>query len=72
LGGSGGQLEASAGALDACNYLAESTAHSIYRIRGQWPVNWRWRGGGRREGGALAQRIGGLHRGKVTSGNEYT
>jgi hypothetical protein len=30
------------------DYLAEPMTHSIYRIRGRWPVNWRWRGGGRR------------------------
>jgi hypothetical protein len=53
------------------DYLAELTTHSIYRIRGRWSVNWRWHGGGWREGGALVQRIGGFHHGEVTSGNEY-
>jgi hypothetical protein len=36
------------------DYLTEPTAHSIYRLRGRWHVNWRWRGGGRREGDVLA------------------
>jgi hypothetical protein len=29
-------------------------------------MNLRWRGGGRREGGALAQAIGGFQRGELT------
>ena len=48
------------------DYLAEPTTHSIYRIPEQWPVNLRWRGGGWRENGALAQAIGGFHCGELT------
>jgi hypothetical protein len=48
------------------DYLVEPAACSIYRIPKQWPVNLRWRGGCRREGGALAQAIGGFHRGELT------
>jgi hypothetical protein len=29
------------------DFLAEPTAHSIYRIRGWWLMIWRWRGGDR-------------------------
>ena len=32
------------------DYLAELMARSIYRTRGRWPVNLRWRAGGCREG----------------------
>jgi hypothetical protein len=35
------------------DYLAELMARSIYRIQRRWPVNWRWRAGGQREGRAL-------------------
>jgi hypothetical protein len=48
------------------DYLAEPTACSIYRPPERWLVNLRCRGGGRREGGALAQAIGGFHRGELT------
>jgi hypothetical protein len=36
------------------DYLVEPTSHSIYRLRGQWPVNLGWHGGGRRERIALS------------------
>jgi hypothetical protein len=49
-----------------CDYLAEPMAHSIYRARGLWPMNLRWRGGGQREGRALSQGIGGFHHGELT------
>jgi hypothetical protein len=49
------------------DYLAKMTAHSIYRLRKRWPVNLRWRGGGRREGRVLSQEIGGFHHGELTS-----
>jgi hypothetical protein len=45
-------------------YLVELMACSIYRIRERWPVNWRWRGGGRRGKRLLAQGIRGCYRGK--------
>jgi hypothetical protein len=48
------------------DYLAKPTTHSIYRIPKRWPVNLRWRGGGRRKRRALSQEIRGLHRGKLT------
>jgi hypothetical protein len=48
------------------DYLAELTACSIYRPPERWPVNLICRGGGRREGGALAQAIGGFRRGELT------
>jgi hypothetical protein len=48
------------------DYLAELMAHLIYRVRGRWLLNLEWRAGGRREGRALAQRIRGFHRGKIT------
>jgi hypothetical protein len=48
------------------DYLAEPMARSIYRAQGRWPVNLRWRGGGRREGRVLSQGIDGLHRGELT------
>jgi hypothetical protein len=35
------------------DYLAELRERSIYRVRGWWPVNLRWRAGGRREGRTL-------------------
>jgi hypothetical protein len=44
------------------DYLAELTACSIYRIPKWWPMNLRWRGGGRRKKRALSQEIGGFHR----------
>jgi hypothetical protein len=47
------------------NYIAEPRVCSIYRALERWPVNLRSRGGGRREGGALAQAIGGIYRGKL-------
>jgi hypothetical protein len=49
------------------NYIAELRVCSIYRALERWPMNLRSRGGGRREGGALAQAIGGIYRGKLTS-----
>jgi hypothetical protein len=52
-------------------YIAEPMARSIYRVQGRWPVNWRWRGGGRREGRALSQGIGGFHRDELT-GDQQT
>jgi hypothetical protein len=48
------------------DYLAELMARSIYRARGRWLLNLTWRAGSRREGRALAQRIGGFQRGEVT------
>jgi hypothetical protein len=53
------------------DYLAKPMARSIYRTQGRWPMNLTWRGGGRREGRALAQGIGGFHRGEVT-GDQQT
>jgi hypothetical protein len=47
-------------------YLAELRVCSIYRALERWLVNLRSRGGGRREGGVLAQAIGGFHRGELT------
>jgi hypothetical protein len=47
-------------------YLTEPRVCSIYRALERWPVNLSSRGGGRREGGALAQVIGGNYRGKLT------
>ena len=48
------------------NYIAEPRVCSIYSALERWPANLRWRGGGRREKGALAQAIGGFHRGELT------
>jgi hypothetical protein len=48
------------------NYIVEPSVCSIYRTSERWPMNLRWRGGGRREGSALAQAIGGFHRGELT------
>jgi hypothetical protein len=48
------------------SYLAEPRVCSIYSALERWPVNLRWRCGGRREKGALAQAIGGFHRGELT------
>jgi hypothetical protein len=48
-------------------YLMEPRVCSIYRALKQWPVNLSSRGGGRREGDALAQAISGFHRGELTS-----
>jgi hypothetical protein len=48
------------------DYLAEPTTCSIYRIPERWPVNLRWRGGGRRGKELLAQAIRGCYRGKAT------
>jgi hypothetical protein len=47
------------------DYLVEPTACSIYRIPERWPMNLRWRGGGRRERRALSQEIGGFHCGEL-------
>jgi hypothetical protein len=47
-------------------YLAEPRVCSIYRALERWPVNLSSRGGSRREGGALAQVIGGNYHGKLT------
>jgi hypothetical protein len=47
-------------------YLTKPRVCSIYRALERWPVNLSSRGGGRREGGALAQEIGGIYRGKHT------
>jgi hypothetical protein len=49
-----------------CDYLVELMACLIYRARGRWLLIWAWRAGGWREGRALAHRIRGFHRGKVT------
>jgi hypothetical protein len=48
------------------NYPTELMVCSIYRSLERWPVNLSLRGGGRREGGALAQAIGGNYCGKLT------
>jgi hypothetical protein len=53
-----------------CDYLAELMAPLIYRARGRWLLNLEWRARDRREGRALAQRILGFHRGKVTSDDQ--
>jgi hypothetical protein len=48
------------------DYLTDPKAHSIYRLRGRWPVNLelaRWRPERRV---ALAQAISGFHRGGFT------
>jgi hypothetical protein len=45
--------------------VLELMACSIYRALERWPVNLSSRGGGRGEGGALAQAIGGIYRGKL-------
>jgi hypothetical protein len=45
-------------------------ARLIYRARGWWLLIWAWRAGGQREGRALAQRIRGFHRGKVTDDDQ--
>jgi hypothetical protein len=39
---------------------------SVYRVLEWWSVNLRSRDGGRREGGAPAQAIGGVYLGKLT------
>ena len=52
------------------DYLAKPTTCSIYRIPKRWPVNLRWRGGGRRGTELLAQAIGGFHRGEVTGDHQ--
>jgi hypothetical protein len=52
------------------DYLAELKACSIYRLPERWSIKLRCRGGGRREGGALAQAIGGFHRGELTSDHQ--
>jgi hypothetical protein len=52
------------------NYIAEPRACSIYRALERWPVNLRSRGGGLREGGALAQAIGGVYRGELTGDDQ--
>jgi hypothetical protein len=48
-----------------CDYLAEPLARSIYRTRGRWPMNLRWRGGGRREGLNHWRGDRGCYRGKA-------
>jgi hypothetical protein len=47
-------------------YLMEPRVCSIYRALERWLVNLFSRGGGRREGGALAETIGANYRGKLT------
>jgi hypothetical protein len=47
-------------------YLTEPRVCSIYRALERWPVNLSTRGGDQGEGGALAQAIGGIYRGKLT------
>jgi hypothetical protein len=51
------------------DYLTDPTTHSIYRLRGWWPANLGWRGGGRRRKRSLAQELRVFHRGRPT-GNE--
>jgi hypothetical protein len=48
------------------DYIAESMARSIYRIRGWWHSIGRYCAGGRRGKKLLAQAIRGLYRGKTT------
>jgi hypothetical protein len=52
------------------DYLTDPTTHSIYRLRGRWPVNLGWRGGGRRRKRSLAQEISGFHRGEFTGDHQ--
>jgi hypothetical protein len=52
------------------NYPTELMACSIYRSLERWPMNLSSRGGGRREGDALAQAIGGNYRGKLTNDHQ--
>jgi hypothetical protein len=52
------------------NYPTELMACSIYRSLEQWPVILSSRGGGRREGDALAQAIGGNYNGKLTGDHQ--
>jgi hypothetical protein len=47
-------------------YLAEPMVCSIYRIHERWLLVRGKTRGGRKEGGALAQAIGGVYRGKLT------
>ena len=47
-------------------YLTEPRVCSIYWTLEWWPVNLSSRGGGRREGDALAQAISGFHRGELS------
>jgi hypothetical protein len=47
-------------------YQAEPRVCLIYRALERWPMNLSSRGGGRREGGVLAQAIGGIYLGKLT------
>jgi hypothetical protein len=53
------------------DYLTDPTTHSIYRLRGRWPVNLGWRDGGRRRKRSLAQELRVFHRGRLT-GDEPT
>jgi hypothetical protein len=48
------------------DYLVEPTAGSIYRIHEWWRLIRRKTRGGRREGGVLAQAIGGIYSGGLT------
>ena len=48
------------------DYLAEPTTGSIYRIHERWRLIQGKTRGSRREGGALAQVIGGIYRGGLT------
>jgi hypothetical protein len=48
------------------DYLVELTIGSIYRIHERWQLIWGKTRGGRREGGALAQAIGGIYHGGLT------
>jgi hypothetical protein len=48
------------------NYLAEPMAGSIYRIHERWRLIQGKTRDGRREGGAVAQAIGGIYRGGLT------
>jgi hypothetical protein len=47
-------------------YLTKPRVCSIYRALERWPMNLSLCGGGRREGGALAQAICGNYCGKLT------
>jgi hypothetical protein len=53
------------------DYLTDPTARSIYRLRGRWPVNLRWHGGGRRRKRSLAQELCVFHRGRLPATSQW-
>jgi hypothetical protein len=48
------------------DYLTDPMTHSIYRLRGWWPMNLGWHGGGRRRKRLLAQEMCSFHRDSLT------